>query len=100
MMNPNLEKGEAPTSRDARYANNMLLDQINTQLNKRSTQIEEVETVAVLAVDVANRNAVKGDDSDGRVDWTVKQIFATICLAGLYVGSFSILFPLTMQKTC
>ncbi|OCT44607.1 putative major facilitator superfamily transporter [Cladophialophora carrionii] len=29
----------------------------------------------------------KGDDSDGRVNWTWKQILATISLCGVYVGS-------------
>ncbi len=28
----------------------------------------------------------KGDDSDGRVNWTWKQILATISLCGVYVG--------------
>ncbi len=31
----------------------------------------------------------KGDDSDGRVNWTWKQIVATICLCGVYVGELS-----------
>lgn len=32
---------------------------------------------------------IKGDFSDGRVNWTTKQILATIGLCGLYVGMFS-----------
>lgn len=31
----------------------------------------------------------KGDDSDGRVNWTWKQILATISLCGVYVGKSS-----------
>lgn len=31
----------------------------------------------------------KGDNSDGHVNWTWKQILATISLCGVYVGKFS-----------
>ena len=44
--------------------------------------------VNTLGVDVENREAVKGDDSDGKIDWTWKQIAATVSLAGLYVGEY------------
>jgi hypothetical protein len=50
---------------------------------------KKIDTVAALAVDVENRGAVKGDDSDGRVDWTPKKVVATIFLSGLYVGKVS-----------
>ena len=43
----------------------------------------------ITAIDVENRGAVKGDDSDGRIDWTFKQILATLSLSGLYVGMTS-----------
>ena len=36
--------------------------------------------------DVHDTGPIKGDYSDGRVDWTSRQIFATIALCGLYVG--------------
>lgn len=51
-----------------------------------SIDLKKVETKATLAVDMKNRDAIKGDDSDGRVDWTFKQIVATVSLSGLYVG--------------
>ncbi len=51
-----------------------------------SSEIDKLTPNDDLAVDVHNRDAVKGDESDGRVIWTPKQIIATICLAGLYVG--------------
>lgn len=47
---------------------------------------KKMNTVDALAVDLENRGAVKGDNSDGRVNWTFKQICATIALSGLYVG--------------
>jgi hypothetical protein len=43
----------------------------------------------ILGVDVENRDAVKGDESDGKIDWTWMQIAATVSLAGLYVGAYS-----------
>lgn len=41
-----------------------------------------------LAPDIENRGAIKGDDSDGRVNWTPKRVLATLFLSGLYVGQF------------
>lgn len=41
---------------------------------------------------------VKGDDSDGRVEWTIRQILATFSLSALYVGMFfCYLFRLCMS---
>lgn len=37
-------------------------------------------------VDITNRGAFKGDDSDGRVTWNLRTIFAAIFLASLYTG--------------
>lgn len=37
-------------------------------------------------IDVENKRALKGDASDGKVDWTTKQIIATISLAMIYTG--------------
>jgi len=50
--------------------------------------VERVETIDALTPDLENRGAIKGDDSDGRVNWTTKQVLATIFLSGLYVGQF------------
>lgn len=38
------------------------------------------------AVDVENKAAFKGDDSDGAVDWTLRNILASIFLCMLYTG--------------
>ena len=47
-------------------------------------------------IDVGNDNAsnldteksgpIKGNDSNGKVDWNFKQVAATVSLSGLYVG--------------
>lgn len=39
------------------------------------------------SIDVENKAAYKGDDSDGSVDWTVRNILASIFLCMLYTGS-------------
>ncbi|KAI4944058.1 hypothetical protein J4E91_008913 [Alternaria rosae] len=43
-------------------------------------------------VDMNNAHALKGDDSDGKVEWSVRSIFAAIFLAALYTGSQVILY--------
>ncbi|EAT86456.2 hypothetical protein SNOG_06625 [Parastagonospora nodorum SN15] len=44
-------------------------------------------------IDMTNSYAVKGDDSDGKVEWSIRSIFAAIFLAALYtVGSQVILY--------
>lgn len=40
-------------------------------------------------VDLENRYAFKGDDSDGKIDWTIRKIFASAFLAMLYTGTIS-----------
>ncbi|KAF2025918.1 MFS general substrate transporter [Setomelanomma holmii] len=43
-------------------------------------------------IDMNNTSAVKGDDSDGKVEWSTRSIFAAIFLAALYTGSQVILY--------
>ncbi|KAF1352677.1 hypothetical protein EJ07DRAFT_168801 [Lizonia empirigonia] len=43
-------------------------------------------------VDMKNTSAIKGDDSDGKVVWSIRSIFAAIFLAALYTGSQIILY--------
>ncbi|KAF2130586.1 MFS general substrate transporter [Dothidotthia symphoricarpi CBS 119687] len=43
-------------------------------------------------VDMNNTAAFKGDESDGKVVWTTRSIFAAIFLAALYTGSQIILY--------
>ncbi|KAH0842748.1 hypothetical protein AYO21_04253 [Fonsecaea monophora] len=57
------------------------------------SRIEEKDDPSVtrceLVVDVKDERdrVAKGDDSDGHVNWTWKQIVATVSLCGVYVGS-------------
>lgn len=44
-------------------------------------------------VDMNNTAAFKGDDSDGKVDWTIRSIFAAISLAALYTGMLILSYP-------
>lgn len=43
-------------------------------------------------IDMNNSYAVKGDDSDGKVEWNVRSGFAAVFLAALYTGSQVILY--------
>jgi|TARA_R110002003_G_scaffold25_3_gene1161 hypothetical protein len=40
-------------------------------------------------IDMHNTSAVKGDDSDGKVEWSTRSIFAAIFLAALYTGKIA-----------
>ncbi|OAL24346.1 hypothetical protein AYO22_05722 [Fonsecaea multimorphosa] len=50
----------------------------------KSRRTEEAE---FADEDAEKPNIVKGDDSDGHVNWSKRQILATLSLSGLYVGS-------------
>lgn len=38
-------------------------------------------------IDMSNSHAVKGDDSDGKVEWNLRSAFAAVFLAALYTGA-------------
>lgn len=48
--------------------------------------LDFTKTRSLEAIDVQNRSAFMGDDSDGKVTWGLRQIFAAVFLAGLYTG--------------
>lgn len=58
--------------------------------------VEHVETTdssmnlhkekTLSGVDMKNTSAVKGDDSDGKVIWSVRSMFSAVFLAALYTG--------------
>lgn len=54
----------------------------------KASRVDEVEssTIDIEKSDLEKPGNVKGDDSDGRVDWTTRQIIATLSLTCLYVG--------------
>jgi hypothetical protein len=72
----------------------MTKSQEDDQYTPSSEQVEKAEHGGILAVDLNyNAHAVKGDDSDGVVDWTWRHAIASISLAGLYVGKSPPYFP-------
>lgn len=62
------------------------VERINTN-HSTSLHGEELKKEHTLRnVDLENRNAFKGDDSDGKIEWTVRKILASAFLAMLYTG--------------
>lgn len=60
------------------------IENANSSPSGASLDLEKTRTLE--PIDVTNRGAFLGDDSDGKVEWGVRQIFAAIFLAGLYTG--------------
>lgn len=54
-----------------------------------SLNLEKERTLE--GIDTQNLHAYMGDDSDGKVTWGLRSIFAAIFLAGLYTGMFTLL---------
>lgn len=52
--------------------------------NEEKQDLSKVQTLAV--VDVENRAAFKGDESDGKVEWNFKTLAAATFLCMLYTG--------------
>jgi hypothetical protein len=46
--------------------------------------------LTLTGIDTENRAAYKGDDSDGKVTWSIKRLFAGAFLAMLYTGKPSL----------
>ena len=65
------------------------LERVRTEGSKGSPDdsLEKLDTLA--HVDLGNRQAFKGDDSDGKVHWTLRKLFAAGSLAMLYTGPSS-----------
>lgn len=59
------------------------------RVEEHSSQENDIHRIPTLGVDLANAEADKGDESDGKINWTKKQIAATIFLCGLYVGTYT-----------
>lgn len=55
----------------------------NTEHKKSHTSAKHHE---IVNLEIEKGHAAKGDESDGHVNWTWKQIIATISLCGVYVG--------------
>ncbi|KAK5114166.1 hypothetical protein LTR62_002736 [Meristemomyces frigidus] len=64
------------------------LDRTETNTTEKTSSGEYLEKQQTLQqVDLENHQAFKGDDSDGKVEWTAKKLCAAACLAMLYTGS-------------
>jgi hypothetical protein len=51
------------------------------------TPTDKLEVAQTLQhVDLENRYAFKGDNSDGKIDWNIRKLFAAAFLAMLYTG--------------
>lgn len=54
-----------------------------------SIPLEKIHTNETLeSIDIENRHAFKGDDSDGKVAWTWRKLLACAFLSLLYTGLF------------
>lgn len=48
--------------------------------------LKRTDAIGAVHVDLANSGALKGDNSDGRVNWTFNQVLASIFLSRLCLG--------------
>ncbi|KAG9202805.1 hypothetical protein G6514_004059 [Epicoccum nigrum] len=62
----------------------------HVETNDSALNLHKEQTLS--GVDMKNRSALKGDDSDGKVIWSLRSIFSAIFLAALYTGSQVILY--------
>ena len=57
----------------------------HVETNESSMNLQKQQTLS--GVDMKNTSAIKGDDSDGKVTWSIRSIFSAIFLAALYTGN-------------
>ena len=65
------------------------LERVSTHddVSSNREKLEEVQThETLIPVDIHNRQAFKGDESDGKIHWTIRRWFAAAFLAMLYTG--------------
>ena len=55
-----------------------LLRTVLAGLRSLSSRLTKAEPINDFSPDLDNGGAIKGDDSDGRINWTTKQVFATL----------------------
>ena len=77
-----LDEKEAPGSSRVQESEQSHVDKVE------ATHVDEVES---SANDLEKQGEVKGDGSEGHVEWTWRQIFATLSLCGLYAGACALL---------
>ncbi|KAF2488506.1 MFS general substrate transporter [Lophium mytilinum] len=64
-------------------------DTTSLQESKENTLRKEL---TLSGIDTENRGAYKGDNSDGKITWSIKRLLAGAFLAALYTGSQVILY--------
>ena len=64
--------------------NKLELVETNTTESPSENALQKQETLQ--HVDLSNTQAFKGDDSDGKVEWTIRKLLAAAFLAMLYTG--------------
>ena len=63
------------------------LEHINTNQSNSPNGHELKLERTLQHVDIENRFAFKGDDSDGKIEWNIRKLFASAFLAMLYTGT-------------
>lgn len=58
----------------------------NAATTSITSDLELRPELTLQGIDMNNTKALKGDDSDGKVTWNTRSIFAAIFLAALYTG--------------
>lgn len=59
----------------------------NTRDTPVDSSLELHKEKTMEGIDMNNAQAIKGDDSDGKVEWSTRSIFAAVFLAALYTGT-------------
>jgi hypothetical protein len=62
------------------------LDRTSTKEETPSDHKPLAPVETLVPVDIHNRQAFKGDDSDGKIQWNIRTWFAAAFLAMLYTG--------------
>jgi hypothetical protein len=94
-----MEKHEHATNQLEQVDTNHL-EHVETKQSGFHSEHDLKQQQTLQHVDLENRHAFKGDDSDGKIDWTLRKILASCFLAMLYTGILSsalLLFEEMMQ---
>jgi hypothetical protein len=67
--------------------NDATLEKIQTKQSDFPSEHDLKQQQTLRIIDIENRHAFKGDDSDGKIEWTARKILASCFLAMLYTGN-------------
>lgn len=66
------------------------LERVKTEEDSSHNSLDQVQTHETIAkVDIHNKQAFRGDESDGKISWTPRKWIAALSLAMLYTGKRS-----------